>query len=190
MNKLLYFVFGLCLGGGAAYFGTSAYLTKKYREQMKIEVDSIKESFGINFKKKDPEPEEKEEKPQNDIHEPATDKDIISMAAEYQKAIEVNNYSSYSNTETQNTEILSETDIYAIPQEESGENGYRLVEVNLYSNGVLTDSFDEVIEEPEVFVGKHLVNNPKHPKDTVYIRNEETMCDYEVNIMMEPYEDD
>lgn len=64
---------------------------------------------------------------------------------------------------------------------EDGE-GYEPETLTLFADGVLTDWYNEVIDDVEDTVGQYVISNfdDLADGDTVYVRNESRMTDYEI----------
>lgn len=70
---------------------------------------------------------------------------------------------------------------YVISPEEFGEmNDYEKISLTYYANGILADENDEVIDDIEETVGDALEHFGEYEDDSVFVRNEENMCDYEI----------
>lgn len=59
---------------------------------------------------------------------------------------------------------------------------YETAEYTLFSNGVLTDEKDEVVNDPENSVGRHTIErfNELEHNDAVYVRNHELKMDFAI----------
>ena len=71
---------------------------------------------------------------------------------------------------------------YVISEEEFDEAGYDTETLTYYADGVLTDWYNELIDNPEEFVGKNVLENFDElaDGDTVFVRNDNHMTDYEI----------
>jgi hypothetical protein len=59
-----------------------------------------------------------------------------------------------------------------------------------YSDGVLTDENDEVLEDVEDIIGIDSLNHfGEYEEDSVYVRNDEKLCDYEILLDNRNYSD-
>ena len=69
------------------------------------------------------------------------------------------------------------------PEEFATRDDYEILTLTYYADEVLTDEFDEVIYDVDGTIGEESLNHfgdyPDDP-DTVYVRNEELMTDYEI----------
>lgn len=93
---------------------------------------------------------------------------------------------SYDNTEAEETVEMKKP--YVISPEEVEDSDYNLETLTYYSDGVLTDDYDMVIENPENIVGTDFMNHfGEYENDTVYVRNDEKELDYEILRDLKPY---
>ncbi len=71
---------------------------------------------------------------------------------------------------------------YVISPDELGDEQYEICVLTYYADGVLTNDWDEVIEDIEGTVGKESLKTfGKYEDDAVYVRNDELELDYEIN---------
>lgn len=72
---------------------------------------------------------------------------------------------------------------YVIKPEEFGQTDedYDLISLNYYADDVLTDDFDDIIEDVEGTVGEDSLSHfGEYENDTVYVRNDARKVDYEI----------
>ena len=70
---------------------------------------------------------------------------------------------------------------YTIAPEEFGEvYDYDTKSWTFYADGVLTDELGNIIFEPEEFIGDGLEHFGEYEDDSVYVRNDNLECDYEI----------
>lgn len=87
---------------------------------------------------------------------------------EGEKVIKDLKYRTYSNGGSKKKRKKSVDDDdemfpYVIPPEAVGDTGYDLVNLTLYSNGVLVDDLDdEVIEDAELLIGNYAISQQKY----------------------------
>ncbi len=80
-----------------------------------------------------------------------------------------------------------ENNIYIITSEQFGEyNDYDMEDLTYYSNGVVTDNFNNVIENPEELIGSAaymmLTDEDNDDFTERFVRNENRKTDYEIDI--------
>lgn len=69
---------------------------------------------------------------------------------------------------------------YLIEPEEYGESDYDTQCLTYYADFVLTDEDDEIISDKESIIGDALEHFGDYADDSVYVRNDNTRCDYEI----------
>lgn len=80
---------------------------------------------------------------------------------------------------------------YVISPDEFGEiDEYETISLTLYSDGVLADDQGNAIDDVEETVGKDSLNHfGEYEEDSVFVRNDERRCDYEILADDLTYED-
>lgn len=80
---------------------------------------------------------------------------------------------------------------YVISPEEFGEiDEYETISLTLYEDGVLTDDDDNIIDDVEGTVGEDSLNHfGEYEEDSVFVRNDERRCDYEILLDARNYHD-
>lgn len=186
MNRDLYLVGGISFLTGAALGSITTWLCvkKKYEQIAQEEIDSVKEVFGRKKKccscKK--ESEEKE-----DFEARHTAKEAIKKPdiMEYAKKIREAGYSEPIRE--------SETEPYVISPEEFGcLDNYEKISLTYYSDGILANDNDEVMDETYISdaVGEDFADHfGEYEDDSVFIRNDDRLCDYEILIDLRSYKE-
>ncbi len=181
MNKatgIAAFILGAAVGSGATWY----FLKDKYEKLAQEEIDSVKEVFS----KRASDISEKDE-PQNDIEdvpEEATVKELDS----YKEFVSKVEYTDYSTNKTAGIKQEKAADIehedtpYVITPEEFGElDEYDQISLTYYSDQVLTDENNELVEDVDRVVGFESLNHfGEYEDDSVYVRNDRLKCDYEI----------
>lgn len=80
---------------------------------------------------------------------------------------------------------------YVISPDEFGEiDEYEIISLTLYADNVLADDQGNVIDDVEETVGKDSLNHfGEYEEDSVFVRNDERRCDYEILADALTYED-
>lgn len=163
------YILGVASGAGIAWFFTK----KKYEQLIDEEIQSVKEVYSRNAKAKE------EYKPAAEEVEVYEDE-----AAAY-------------NTIDQNSEEVNSEDIvkneiptptigvekpYVISPDEFGEfEDYEQVSLTYYEDHILTDDRDNIVEDVEETIGfESLTHFGEYEDDSVFVRNDAKMCDYEI----------
>ena len=153
LNSAVIFSLGAVVGFATAW----RLLKTKYERIANEEIESVKEVFSRRG------------------HE-TTEEDVD----QYITTVDELGYS--ENNEDKEEEDMRKP--YVIPPDEFGElecEGYESVSLTYYADGVLTDDFDEVIEDVDSVVGKEsLTHFGEWEDDSVFVRNERQMVDYEI----------
>ena len=181
MNKatgIAAFILGAAVGSGITWY----FLKDKYEKLAQEEIDSVKEVFS---KRASDIPEKDESQNETeDISEGSTDKELDS----YKQFINKVEYTDYSTNKTSEDkqEKVDEPDYeeapYIITPEEFGElDGYDEISLTYYSDQVLTDENNELVEDVDRVVGFESLNHfGEYEDDSVYVRNDRLKCDYEI----------
>jgi hypothetical protein len=67
-----------------------------------------------------------------------------------------------------------------LPREFEEDPDYDVINLNYYADGVLADDMDEIVEDIEHTVGDFKEHFGEYENDTVYVRNDELRCYYEI----------
>lgn len=174
MNNTLrnFFIFavGATIGSAATW-----YLIKtKYERIANEEIESVKEAFAP--KKFEP------------IEESKSNSNSNSNMATYEKVLGNLNYTNYPEVTNDNdkkgVEEMTEKKKrpYVISPDEFGNiPEYDAVSLNYYSDGVLANDWDEIIEDVDDVVGEEsLTHFGEYEADSVFVRNDDAATDYEI----------
>lgn len=164
LSKFIIFVAGAIIGS----FVTWKITKEKYEKIANDEIESVKESFSRKTKN------EKEE----------TKETVKEM-------VESLGYSSRSETfKPEEKGVDNVKRPYVIDPNELGETDYEIFSLVYYSDGVLADDWDNVIEDVDGYVGlDSLTHFGDHGDDSVCVRNDEMQVDFEIVLDVRPYED-
>lgn len=176
---ILAFSLGATVGAVASW----VILKKKYEHKMQ----EVSESMESVFAKREKRLAAKYEGPQqaNDISEEQNED-----AKNYGTVVNALGYSGEKdNTEEEEDEYMEKP--YVIPPEEFDIlDDYKAATLTYYDDGILTDEFDDVIENVDEIVGydafKHF---GEYEDDAVYVRNDVLKCDYEILYDQRKYSD-
>lgn len=179
MNKsinFMLFIFGAAVGSAVTW----TYAKKKYELIAQEEIDSVKEVFSKRENSnivKEAEFNKQEEKP-----------DLKAYAAKVRE----NNYTKYSGTddklevkrESRKQGERDEKDffVYIITPEEFGEfDDYEKISLSYFDDQVLADENLDMVDDIEETVGlDSLTHFGEYEDDSVFVRNDERKCDYEI----------
>ena len=182
-QKLLYLV--MFAAGATIGSAVSWQLAKnKYKQIADEEIQSVKDAFSkkendVNTKLSTANAMLKKNMVNNNINSTCNDayKDILTT----------NKYLYSENTNAKKE--VPETGPYVISPDEFGElDDYETISLTYYSDKVLADDMDQVIDDYMVCVGNDFMNHfGEYEDDSVFIRNDVRKCDYEILYDLRPY---
>lgn len=171
MDKVIAFGLGATIGS----IVTWKLVEKKYKEIIEEEI-----AFGIKRLKnmdKDTKDDDKEEKVEKDKF--AEDKVIYNTIA--RDSGYYNDYTVIADQEEENNDDDERIEPFVInPVEYGEEDGYETKSWTYYADFVLTDDDDQMISDPESVIGDALSHFGDYEDDSVYVRNDNLKCDYEI----------
>lgn len=166
MKNVLYFLAGAAVGSIVTY--------KVVMSRFEI----IGDEEEIN--------EESTDKPQEEKKESKDSSEDLKRCAEI---IKEQGYKTYSNPNVPPEEDdcnegeidMENGDIRILTPDEFAEDmAYDTETWFLYTDGVVTDAYHHVIEDPKAYIGDAIDHFGEYEEDSVFIRNSETMVDYEL----------
>ena len=177
LNNVIAFATGAFIGSVVTW----KFVEKKYRQIAQEEIDAMSDYYR---KKKEAEDEEAEDT-ENYIESESERCEELREGVLMGGAIEVPLPQEYKDLTSQysGTEVsLMEDRPYVIPPEAYGElDGYESVSLNYYTDGVVADDYDEIIEDVDDIIGvESLTHFGEYEDDAVFVRNDRLRCDYEV----------
>ena len=181
LNKVFIFAAGAVIGSVVTW----KIIKTKYEQIANEEIESVKERFRNRENAAEDGASDKEENVDNSLK----DRDLSS----YESIINENAYRNYSTPKGSENEIKEEESVdrpYVIPPEEYDENDYETESLTYYADGVLTDMYDNIIEDVEGTVGTDsLTHFGEYEDDSVFVRNDERQIDYEILLDSDKYYD-
>lgn len=191
MNKatsIAAFIFGAAVGSGVTWY----FLKDKYEKIAQREIDSVKKVFS---KRRESDIPMKEEKIEHVENPKDNDTDLYKQ---YLKKI--SDYTAYSvKTPTEEAkqeqkeadEPVYKEKPYVISPEEFGmEDDYDEISLTYFSDQILADENDEIVEDVEKCVGFDSLNHfGEYEDDSVFVRNDRLKCDYEILLDRRKYTD-
>lgn len=188
MNNTLKCFLAFSLGAVAGSLATYKIVKTKCEQRADEEIESVKEMLGFNKSEVTDDEEEEEGTDHNTASINATVNMQKASLQEYAAVLKESGYTNYSNSEQDNNEedttMSTETGHIKIiyPDEFDTEDGYEAITLTYYEgDGVLTDEWDEPIEDVDYLVGADFADHfGEFEEDTVYVRNHRTKGDYEI----------
>ena len=166
MSKALYFLTGALLGACATY----SLLKRKYEKQTQMEIDSVKKYFR-EWKDSDVAYKIYSQKTENEERPIITEKE-------------------------QEQERIMDDDItcqfpYVISSDSFGTfDGYDTVTLTYYSDGILAELDDEIVDDISDTIGLESLNHfGEFEDDVVFVRNNRLSTDFEVVKDLRTYEE-
>ena len=165
------FMVGTAMGACSSWY----FLKKKYERIAQEEIDSVKNVYG---KREISVPNETAEaKPSGTVEKPG----IAEYAAILRKEGYHHNYGEFLTKPEEKKEEQVERP-YVISPGEFGEfDEYEKISLIYYSDGVLADEDNELVDDVDDIVGEDSLNHfGEYEEDTVFVRNDRLKCDYEI----------
>lgn len=187
MNKVFIFTLGAVCGS----LLTWKYVERKYKKIADEEIESVVERFNERNRK---EKEDQEKNIEENISEEISDdmplidvytgKRIIPGKEDFDYAKKVTDlgYHKYDD-EYQITVAPGQDEVepYLIPPERFGEvEVYETDHWTYYSDFTMINGDGDIVSDPEHYIGDALEHFGEYDDNAVYVRNEETSCDYEI----------
>ena len=166
-------IFIFALGVVTGTFAGAQIAKKKYEEIANEEIEEIRAYY------KEREKEVKEVEEPNAVEAPEEKSIEVEERKQYDNIIKRGNYMAVDEEEQNN--VCDEA--YPIDPSEFGNEGKNATETLTYfADGVLVNEVDEVIEDPDLVVGRHHIDifNEFPDATCVYVRNDLDGTDYEI----------
>lgn len=166
-------LFIFAVGALAGTFVGAQIAKKKYEEIANEEIEEIRAYY------KEREKEVKEVEEPNAVEAPEEKSIEVEERKQYDNIIKRGNYMAVDEEEQNN--VCDEA--YPIDPSEFGNEGKNATETLTYfADGVLVNEVDEVIEDPDLVVGRHHIDifNEFPDATCVYVRNDLDGTDYEI----------
>ena len=162
LSSILIFAAGAAIGSAVTW----KIVKTKYEQIAQEEIESVKKIFKHRIEEDKTTDEVEASEPQAPVENtPADDREVMKM-------------------------ILKP---YVISPEEFGDKedeGYESISLTYYADGVLTDDWDERVDDVEETVGTDsLTHFGEYEDDSVFVRNDELKADYEILLDSRNYRD-
>lgn len=178
-NGIKYFI-TFALGAAAGSVAAWAILKPKYERAKDEEVEEVREYYT--------------EKYSNTLDKMSKLNKVAREAVAYKEMVTDLGYSSDSDEEYQEENEIEQEggsgtltfnptdDVPQVitPEEFAEDDEYQTESLTLYSDGVLTDDFDNPIEDVPAMVGDALDHFGEYEDDSVFVRNDRYKCNYEI----------
>lgn len=170
LSNVVIFAIGAAFGSLATW----KFVKTKYERIANEEIESVKETFSKKQKKE----EESTDKMESD--DKSNEKEYEKMKKQYEKCHNIIDERGYLFVERQDGTIPKPPYVIS-PEEFDTLDNYGTETLTYYADGVLTDDFDNPIEDVEAMVGvESLTHFGEYEDDSVFVRNERHRIDYEI----------
>ena len=166
-------IFIFVIGVVSGTFVGAQIAKKKYEEIANEEIEEIRAYY------KEREKEVKKIEEPNAVEAPEEKSIEVEERKQYDNIIKRGNYMAVDEEEQNN--VCDEA--YPIDPSEFGNDGKNATETLTYfADGVLVNEVDEVVEDPDLVVGRHHIDifNEFPDATCVYVRNDLDGTDYEI----------
>lgn len=176
MNNTLSKVFIFAVGAAIGSVTTWKFVETKYKKIANEEIASVKETFSRGHRI--------EVKPVDEVANVEEDKEYTPTEEDLAKlkdTIATNGYRDYSTKKEKKEDVDVDTPYVISPEEFDENDDYDTVSLTYYSDGVLADEQGNIIEDVDSLVGKDSLNHfGEYEDDSVFVRNDRLMTDYEI----------
>lgn len=177
LSKVLIFTAGAAIGSVVTW----KLLDAKYAKRAESEIEEIRAYYNSKYASK--------ETPETDLetNEETVERSFTKEEKEEYMQIVAN----YTTGKGGSESMTVGTPPYVIsPDEFDTEEDYDTMSLTYYTDGILADDDDNVIEDIENTVGKDFASHfGEFEDDSVFIRNEVLKTDYEILMDYRPYAD-
>ena len=187
MNKvfnIVIFLAGAGVGSTVTWFLTK----KKYSDIAQKEIDSVKEAFSNKKKVFKERNNDAGSNISNDIDKATKKAGDALRKSSITNYANILNMKSYAKMDEEDKKLGKECP-YVISPDEFGElDDYEKVSLTYYKDGVLTDDNDDIIDDVDAVVGLESLDHfGEYEDDSVFVRNDQRMCDYEILLDLRTY---
>lgn len=171
-------IFIFAIGALSGTFVGAQIAKKKYEEIANEEIEEIRDYYRKINKELADQLVDKTAEPEK-VEEAKEVEEIVEERKQYENIIKRGNYMAVDEEEQNN--VCDEA--YPIDPSEFGNEGKNATETLTYfADGVLVNEVDEVVEDPDLVVGRHHIDifNEFPDATCVYVRNDLDGMDYEI----------
>lgn len=168
-GNIVSFAVGAAIGAAVSWI----YTKNMYENLIQEEIDSVKQVLYNRDNSK-------REKKNTEVSDSAE----LEMK-NYVKNISRSNYAKIEIDDEKNENEVTKEMIdkpYVISPDEFGEiYDYEKISLTYYSDGVLADENDEIVEDFDELIGEDALDSfGEYEDDSVFVRNDKLKCDYEI----------
>ena len=183
-NKFTNFII-FTAGAAVGSVVTWKLLKTKYERLAQEEIDSVKEVFS---RRENTPTDEVESKDTNVQKEP---KEENPEVASYKQTLNDLGYTDYSDMGKKDDIFTPSVKPYVISPDEFGcAEGYDMIDLTYYADGILADDADDIVEDVDGTVGRDSLEHfGVYEPDAVHVRNDVRKVEYEILRVHETYVD-
>lgn len=180
MNKTLLAIGGLIIGGVSGFFIGKFVYAKKYKQISDKEISEVREAYKSYFSKKKsvkPAPQKPFET-RSTLQEAQPKETVVDYSEKYRE--EADQYRTASPVLDRKEQPANSKITVLTPEEfrESSKNAKTLI---YYKDGILADTFGNVIKDINSEVGPEALKTfGLYDDESVYVRNDNNDFDYEI----------
>ncbi len=157
ISNMFIFAMGAMFGSTITWY----FLKKKYKQMAQEEIDSVKESYRERDDTKTVESQKKEIK-------------------DYLNRIYGTNGYAAEDSEEKGEQSMNGPYIIS-PNEFGTIDEYEIVSLTYYSDQILVDDNGDIIDDIDELIGEDsLTHFGEYEDDSIFVRNDERKCDYEI----------
>lgn len=180
MNKVTGFAL-FAVGAAIGSLVTWKLVKTKYERIAQEEINSVKETFA-------------KRKPVMNTPKPTDTQEHVGNSQpdfeKYTNLAKAYNYADEEDEEEEGEPDMSDGPQVISPDEFGQNDSYDIVSLNYYADGILTDDWDNVIDDPDETVGPDIEKHfGEYEEDTVYVMNDEHGAYYEICRDLRNYSD-
>lgn len=173
---LVSFIFGAAAGS----FVTYKYLNDTYNKLAQKEIDEIKEHYSRKNAVANNSEDISNVSNDEADRKAAMAKEKPSISS-YMNIVKKEGYTDYSNTSSEDDENNDILPYVISPNDFGEEDGYDTMNFTYYADGVVADETNHVVENANDILGEDFETHfGEYEDDSVFIRNPNTMVDYEI----------
>lgn len=166
-------IFAFSLGAAIGSVVTWRVLKNKYEQIARTEIEEVKDVYSRRAR------ENVNEENKKEIIDEGHDARLETYSELAKK------YNPPAASQKQEDIFVADRPYVISPAEFGDQDGYDTVSLKYYSDGILTDYFDEPVDDVDDLVGEESLKSfGEYEPDSVYVRNEDERTDYE--ILLEP----
>lgn len=182
MNKAFTFAIGAAIGS----FVTWKIVKTKYKRIADEEINSVKEVFARRYSEKMSKEKSNESTNQAPLTLDETEKNVNIQddIAAYHELLDKLHYANIdvdSLIVKKGGSTVTDGPFVISPDEFGEDPNYQTVSLTLYEDGILTDDYDDIVDDVDDLVGEDsLTHFGEYEDDSVFVRNESMQTDFEI----------